>query len=170
MKDLNLKGLIGMGLVLSFAFASAQQLSRAYVDSVGAVHVVAADGTDHSVEKENTQSGAEQIKIAEGSETVGWLVDYPNPDPDRSWETLAGTLIIWRAGDVRHHFQTEQVFYDWSFVNGGKSVAFHTGPLHGEQQSHCELHDTITGKLQATWDGDLQDKKNAPEWAHSLDR
>jgi hypothetical protein len=159
---------IWIGLALQLTYANAQQISRAYVDSTGAVHVVLADGSDHSVERGHAQSGAEQIQIAKDQQTVGWLVDYPNPEPNQSWRVLAGTLILWRAGSVQQRFQAAQVFYDWSFVNGGKSVAFHTGPLHGEQQAHCELHDTSTGKLQAQWDGDLQDKRNAPEWAHSL--
>lgn len=153
----------------SHSCVHAQQISRAYIDPTGAVHVVLANGSDQKIEKEDTQSGASEVKLA-GDGTVGWFADYSNPDPNRSWEMLAGTLVIWRDGRVLHRFQTAQVFYSWSFVEGGKSVAFHTGPLHGEQSSHCELHDAVTGKLLAAWHGDLEDKKNAPIWTHSLGR
>lgn len=96
MKNLpDLRFLIEMALVLSVICVNAQQVSRSYVDA-GSVHLESADGYDHRVEKEDTQSGAEQIKIAEDRETVGWLMDYPNPDPIRSWEALTGT---WSSGE-----------------------------------------------------------------------
>jgi hypothetical protein len=149
----------------AIAAAQSVMIARAYVDGSGAVHVATANGQDVAVPKEKGQTGAEEIKITNDHQTLGWLVVYPNPDPNRSWEKLYGKLALWRDGKVVRRFSTEQVFWSWGFWQDGKQVAFHTGPLHGA--GRFELHDLETGRLVAAIDEDVTG--TLPDWAQSLD-
>ncbi len=114
-----------------------------------------------SVPKADRQVGVESIQTA--GKYVGWLVDYDVPDVG----TFAGTLIVWKDGRVVRRFEAEQAFSSWSFVEGGKQVAYHSGPMHGEQKSHCELHSVADGGLLTQWDGDLQSSRR-PAWTSGL--
>ncbi|HEV3375472.1 MAG TPA: hypothetical protein VG051_07180 [Candidatus Acidoferrum sp.] len=154
-----------MALWTTLAAAQAVTITRAYADGSGGLHVVTANGKDITVPKEKGQTGAEEIKITNDHQTLGWLVVYPNPDPNRSWEKLYGKLVLWRDGKVLRRFSTEQVFWSWGFWQDGKQVAFHTGPLHGFGRS--ELHDLTTGFLVAAFNDD--DTGTEPDWAQSLD-
>jgi hypothetical protein len=157
-----------LSIVALWAAVAATQsvmITRAYVDGSGAVHVATANGQDVAVPKEKGQTGAEEIKITNDHQTLGWLVVYPNPDPDRSWEKLDGKLVLWRDGKVMRRFSTEQVFWSWGFWQDGKQVAFHTGPLHGS--GRFELHDVETGRLVAAIDDNVTG--TPPDWAQSLD-
>lgn len=113
------------------------------------------------------QAGAPRgpIKSADDHRTRGWLV--PSADPDGS-APIATRLRIERDGKLVRVFTVQQVFWSWGFEPGSKRIAFHTGPTHGERSSHCELHDLATGKLVATWDGELDDPKR-PAWTRVLD-
>jgi hypothetical protein len=149
----------------ALAVAQAVVITRAYADSSGTLHVVIASGQDIALTKEKRQTGAEEIKITDDHQTLGWLVVYPNPDPDRSWEKLYGKLVLWRDGKVLRRFSTEQVFWSWDFWQDGKQVRFHTGPLHGA--GRFELHDLETGRLVAAVDEEVT--QTLPDWAESLD-
>ena len=105
------------------------------------------------------------VKVANDRHTRGWLVLSPDP---ASTSPIATQLRIEHDGRVVRTFKTEQVFWSWGFEPGSKRVAFHTGPTHGEPASHCELHDIATGKLVASWDGDLQSSAK-PGWTKVLD-
>jgi hypothetical protein len=154
-----------VALCAEIATAQSVKIVRAYADGSGALRVVTANGQNIAVPKEKAQTGAEEIKITDDHQTLGWLVVYPNPDSDRSWEKLYGKLVLWRDGKVMRRFSTEQVFWSWGFWQGGKQVAFHTGPLHGS--GRFELHDVETGRLVAAIDEN--DTGTLPDWAHSLD-
>jgi hypothetical protein len=108
-------------VALSAVTATAQSslIVRAYADGSGALHIVKADGQDIAVRKEKAQVGAEDIKIGDDQQTLGWLVVYPNPDPNRSWEKLYGQLVLWRDGKVLRRFSTEKVFWGWCFWQSG---------------------------------------------------
>lgn len=111
------------------------------------------------------QVGIEADQTAEDGQTVGWLVDFADPDnssPD------AEILVIFRAGRIIRRFGTGQVFWSWGFYKQSEQVAYHVGPTHGEESSHCELHDVKTGRLLAQWDGDLDDGRR-PAWTKRLD-
>jgi hypothetical protein len=157
--------LLIVALWAALAAAQAVIITRAYADSSGTLHVVTPSGQDIALTKEKGQTGAEEIKITDDHQTLGWLVVYPNPDPDRSWERLYGKLVLWRDGKVLRRFSTEQVFWSWDFWQDGKQVRFHTGPLHGA--GRFELHDLETGRLVAAVDEEVT--QTLPDWAESLD-
>ncbi len=71
---------------------------------------------------------------------------YPDPPGD----PLAGKLVIYRAGQMLHTFTTVQVFWDWQFQDGGKRVAYSTGPTHGGA-AQCVLRDVDSGHVVARW-------------------
>jgi len=157
--------LLLVALCAAIAAAQSVKIARAYADGSGALHVVTANGQDIAVPKEKAQTGAEEIKITDDHQTLGWLVVYPNPDPNRSWEKLYGKLVLWRDGKVMRRYSTEQVFWSWDFWQDGKQVRFHTGPLHGA--GRFELHDLETGRLVAAVDEEAT--QTLPDWAESLD-
>jgi hypothetical protein len=145
--------------------AKSSRIARAYADGSGALHIVKADGEEFAVLKEKAQIGAADIKIGDDQQTLGWLVVYPNPDPNRSWEKFYGKLVLWRDGKVLRRFSTEQVFWGWGFWQSGTQIAFHTGPLHGS--GRFELHDLDTGRLVASVNE--ESRQTLPGWAESLD-
>jgi hypothetical protein len=157
--------LLIVALWAAIAAAQSVMITRGYADGAGAVHVATANGQDMVVPREKGQTGAEEIKITNDHQTLGWLVVYPNPDPNRSWEKLYGKLVLWRDGKVMRRFSTEQVFWSWGFWQDGKQVAFHTGPLHGS--GRFELHDVATGRLVAAVNEETT--QTLPDWAQSLD-
>lgn len=122
----------------------------------------AQDDAVKSVPKADGQVGVESVQKAGVS--VGWLVDFESPD---GGAPVAGTLIVWKGGHVIRRFETDQTFWSWSFVNGARAVAYHTGPMHGERKSHCELRDVAGGRLLVEWDGDLE-SPHRPPWTSGL--
>lgn len=109
------------------------------------------------------------MRTAPDGKTIGWLVDYSNtgePSPE------AGTLVIVRSGHVIRRFETNQIFWGWSFYDQGKQVTYHSGPNHGDFAEHSELHDIESGHLVAQWDHDPSGANDTkmPSWAAALDR
>ncbi len=143
----------------------AQSEFQVFVDKNGRVHIRTRDGGEQVVPGEPHQRGIESVQTAPDGQTVGWLVDYSDPDnssPD------AGKLVIFRGGRIVRRFDSDQVFGSWTFYAQEAQVAYHVGPIHGEESSHCELRDVKTGRLLAQWNGDLDDTKR-PQWAKGLD-
>jgi len=158
----------GMAAVLTPAIAQTASISQAYADKSGSVKIVMSDGKTVLVPKEHGATGADNVRIAPDGRTVGWLATWPNPEPDRSWEVLPSTLIIWRDGEIVHKFQTDLTFYAWSFWKGSAQVAYRTGPMHGPAPNY-ELHDIATGRLlQHFLDDDNADAAKLPEWVKEL--
>ena len=138
---------------------------RVFADKPGRVHVVPPRGREHVIRGELHQVSIESVQEAPDGRTVGWLVDYADPD---NGPPNARTLVVFRGGVIVRRFNSEQVFWSWAFFAQGRQVAYHVGPTHGEVQSHCELHDVATGRLLAQWNGDLQDAQR-PEWVKRLE-
>jgi hypothetical protein len=136
---------------------------RVFADQKNHVHVLYKDGQDIAVAGEPGQVGIDTMKISQDGQTAGWLA--LDRDPDSS-ETFAGILVLLRAGKIVQKFHTEQTFWSWSFYEDGTQVAYHVGPTHGDAR-HYELHDIKSGRLVASWDGDLNDAKH-PEWTKGL--
>jgi hypothetical protein len=132
----------------------------------GSARITLPSGGIVSVPKERGQSGVSDGRTAPDGRTAGWLVQYRAGDVDYP---ISGTLVIWRAGKIIRRFPTGQVFYSWVFYAGGKQVAYHVGPLHGESKSHCELREIENGRLVAAWDGDLDADNSRPPWTKGLD-
>jgi len=130
----------------------------------GAAQITFASGKRTTVRKERGQVGITEARIAPNG-TVAWLAEY---SVEGISDTVAGTLIVWRAGKAIRRFPAEQSFYSWTFYAGGKQVAYHDGPLHGELKSHCELHDIGSGRAIAVWDGDLDSGNDRPAWTKGL--
>jgi len=121
-------------------------------------------GRTITIPKERGQVGISDVQMASDG-AVGWFAEYK---VDAVSYPIAGTLVIWRAGKIVRRFQTEQTFYSWAFYDQGRQAVYHTGPLHGEQKSHCELHDVASGRKIAVWDGDLDSGKRRPAWTEGL--
>jgi hypothetical protein len=135
--------------------------------SDGAARITQLNGKAIRVAKERGQVGIRDPQTALDHRTVGWLVEYSIPHLESPYSLYAETLVVWRDGVVRRRFGTEDGFYSWAFYSGGKQVVFHTGPMHFEQQSHCELHDIKSGRRLAEWDGDLE-SSDKPDWTSGL--
>jgi len=153
----------GLAALLPFAALCQSPAISVSATPDGAALVTLANGEKTTVPKEPDQAGIDEPRVAPDG-TAGWLVQY---NVEGVSYPIAGKLVIWRGGKVRR-FPTEQSFYSWAFYAGGKQVAFHVGPLHAEQKSHCELHDAASGRLIAQWDGDLE-SENRPAWTKGLD-
>jgi len=133
-------------------------------DSLGAALITFAHRKVTHVPKERGQTGIREAVIASDGRTAGWFVEYR---VEGASDGVAEALVIWRDGKVSRRFKTEQAFYSWAFVSRGTQVAYHTGPMNGEQSSHCELRDVKTGRRLAEWNGDLE-SGTKPAWVASL--
>jgi hypothetical protein len=76
-------------------------------------------------------------------------------------------LVLYRNGRILRRFDTDQVFWDWQFQNGGNRVAYSTGPTHGGA-AECALVDASSGKVIARWS--VTPNATAPTWAEPLRR
>jgi hypothetical protein len=93
---------------------------------------------------------------------------YPYPSPSGAkyaGEPIGGALALYSSGRNIHTFGTEQTFWDWQFSDGGKRVAYSTGPTHGGA-AECVLRDVDSGKIVARWL--VKDGDEPPEWARTL--
>lgn len=138
------------------------------VDSAGRLHIVSDSGKEILPPKMQRQASFGDPAISPDHRTVGWLVMYPYPDPPGAnypREPIAGALVLYRGGRVAYHFRTEQTFWDWQFQDGGKRVAYSTGPTHGGA-AECVLRDVESGKLVARWS--VRDGREPPAWARTL--
>jgi hypothetical protein len=130
----------------------------------GTAQITLGGGRILTIPKERGQVGISDARIAfDGA--VGWLAEYR---VDGVSYPIAGMLVVWRAGKPIRRFQTEQTFYSWAFYAQGRQVVYHTGPLHGEQKSYCELRDVASGRRIAVWSGDLDSGASRPIWTEGL--
>jgi len=137
---------------------------RVYADQKNQAHVVYKNDKTTLVAGERGQVGIDSIQLADDGRTAGWLVLYADPD---GGSPFAGTLVLWRDKVLRR-LQADQTFWSWAFYAHARRVAYHVGPTHGEDKSHCELHDVESGRLLASWDGDLDDARR-PAWTRGLE-
>jgi hypothetical protein len=152
-------------IILPPAAKSQDQAVHLSVGQDGAAQITLSSGKKMTIPKERAQVGISEPQTAPDGRTVGWLVEYD----DGGSRPFPGMLVVWRAGKIIRRFPADQSFYSWTFYAGGKQVAYHVGPLHGEETSHCELHEVETGKLIAAWDGDLDSPDHQPAWTKGLD-
>ena len=160
-------------LLLVAASSTVQMLAqssilRVYADEQNKIHVVSEGSKDSVIDLETDEVGIDEVAVADDKQTAGWLVLYQERD-DRGPIGLpfAGKLIVWRGGRIIRTFEADPTFWSWAFEQGATQIAYHVGPTHGETVSHCELHDVKTGRLLASWDGDLDDSAR-PSWTKRL--
>jgi hypothetical protein len=137
------------------------------VDQSGSLHIVLDNGKEILPTKMPDQVSFGNPSISPDRRTAGWLVLYPDPGVSyyRGAE-LPGKLVIYRAGRVLHTFTAEQMFYDWQFQDGGRRVAYCTGPTHGGAAG-CVLRDVNSGRTLARW---VATESTPPAWAKTLHR
>jgi hypothetical protein len=156
--------LLGAGAAGSAQTKGWPPVDKAYVDDKGRVHIVEEDGKDIAVPNEKDQVGNSDVKIAEDKKTVGWMAVY-DIEGLTTYPIPLG-VVIWKEGKVRQNLGDNLMIYGWRFWEGGKQAAFCSGPVHGDDAVHCELHDAITGRKIAEVAGNPDDK--SPEWARGL--
>ena len=141
--------------------------SSATVDSNGQLRIVPKSGKEILPAKITGQQAFDSPAISPDGRTVGWLALYPFENTQ-----LAGTLVIYRAGRVLHTFTAAQVFWDWQFREGGKLVAYSTGPTHGGA-AECVLAEVDSGKIVERWavpPSPEGHEAEPPLWAQTLRR
>jgi hypothetical protein len=153
--------------------AAGPSVTKAYADSKGWVHIVTADGRDHTITPEKWQDGGgfEAVEVARDGKTVGWLADQtlsPLEGGTNYSYAVALELEIWRDGRVIRRLTPRAfVIQDWIFLKGGDEVAFHVAPMHGQEFYDCSLFDVNAGKELAHW---RLNRKHyiVPDWAKQL--
>lgn len=140
----------------------------ASVDASGQLHITLEDGRQVLAPKLHDQVAFESPLISPDHQTVGWLVEYPDPSYAHSQANpIAGALILYRNGRIVQKFSTGQVFWDWRFQEGGKEVVYSTGPTHGGA-TECVLRDVVSGRVMGSWR--VTPGRQPPTWAEGLRR
>jgi hypothetical protein len=143
-----------------------QRYSSVRIDSNRDLHIVLATGREVIPQMEKGQISYSEVSISADHTTVGWLADYPDPTVTYyRGATIAGELVLFRSGRFLRRIPTDQVFWDWKFVDQGRKVAYSTGPTHGGA-AECVLRDVDSGAVLARWNVDR--KGTPPDWARSL--
>jgi hypothetical protein len=125
--------------------------------------VIQEDGNVVRQPTEREQIGCSSPKIAADKRTAGWLVDsdfcctsYP----------LQFMVVVYRPGKPLRRFTGDgRAIFGWTFVGGGREVAFYQSYPHGDPVAHAELRDVNSERLVGKWDGDTP---KAPSWAQGL--
>jgi len=163
---------ITIAAALTVAWAQKAKVTRAYADENGAMHVIYDDGREKIIHKQRDTMGVGDVKIARDGQTVGWIVDWPNPDAPNG-TPIPGTLVIWRNGKVVRKFAPGPVaFWGWNFWDGGTRVAYELGAMHFSNGNY-ELRDIAAGRLLARyycndWDQQHCDPGEMPDWAKAI--
>ena len=163
-------------LIVGGLFAHAAnpgEITKAFVDGTGALHVVAANGEDHKIQPQKWQAGGgfEQVAIGPDHQTVAWLETQmlsPLEGGTNYAYAVALELEVWRDGRIVRKFPAPAfTIQEWTFVKGSSEVAFHVRPPHCKDDDDCYLFDISTGKRIAHWSRD-QKASSMPAWASSL--
>lgn len=136
------------------------------IDQGGQLHIMLGSGKESIPRKMRDQVAFGDPHIAPDGRTIGWLVMYQDPTVAYyEGAQIAGRLAIYRDGRVLHTFQAVQTFWDWQFQDGGKRVAYSTGPTHGGA-AECVLRDVDSGRIVERWPVGSGGKP--PVWAETL--
>ena len=142
---------------------AASTMAGIFCGAIGAT-VMRADGSVVRQPKEKEQVGCSHLKISSDKKAAGWLVDsdfcctsYP----------LQFMLVVYKPGIPPRHFTGDgRAIFGWTFLGGGRQVAFYQDFPHGVPMGHAELHDVDTDRLTGKWDEDSTPKP--PSWAQGL--
>jgi hypothetical protein len=154
-------------LALSAAMAADAEYRSASIGKDGRLHILAANGQEEVVRKFKGQTSFGTPTISEDRRTVAWSAVYPDPTIlYYKGAELSFYLVLYRNRSIRHRLGTDdQMLWDWSFRQGGKSVGYCIGPTHGGA-TQCVLRDVDSGKIVATWDP--KSNTDPPDWAEKL--
>jgi len=135
---------------LAFA-ANSPAVTKAYTDDAGTLHILTADGRDHTIEPKKWQAGGgfSGIRIGPDRGTVGWLVDRILTPLEAGADypyKVAIELDIWRHGRIIRRIASNQDIRFWIFLKNGNQISFRQAPLHSDRSSYCTLFDVSTGK------------------------
>jgi len=160
---------IGLALLAALGlWAGGPGYRSVSVDRTGQLHIVLDSGKEILAPSMRGQVSFSDPVISPDSRTVGWLVMYKDPTTTHyEGAQLPGKLVIYRGGRILHSFTTEQTFWDWQFQDGGKRVAYSTGPTHGGA-AECVLRDVDSGRTVARWQ--VSQGNDPPVWARTLRR
>jgi hypothetical protein len=153
--------------------ATGPTVTKAYADGQGWVHIITADGRAHTIKPREWQAGGgfSDVVVAPDRRTVGWLANQmltPLQAGSNYSYPVAFELDVWRDGRVIRKFSSDvSTIQNWLFLDGGNEVAFHVGPLHGQEFYDCALFDVNRGKPLAHWALDRKDY-TVPNWAKQL--
>jgi hypothetical protein len=153
--------------------AASPAVAKAYIDSEGSVHIVAADGRDHTISPMKWQNGGgfTDVSVAPDGRTVGWVANQMlTPlEGGTNYSYQVGLEVeVWRDGKVIQRLSPNvYVIQDWIFLKNGEEVAIHTAPPRGQEFYDCFRFDVRTGKKLEHWSLDHRDYV-VPEWAKPL--
>ena len=160
--------LTGLSLTVLTIIAAAESYTSANIDKNGQLHIRLDTGGEVLAPRLKYQVSFGWASVSPDRRTVGWLAEYPFPvadgDTPSTGSPIAAHLVLYQGGHTIHDFPTNQVFWDWQFQDGGRRVAYSTGPTHGGA-AECVLRDVDSGKILARW---LVGSGKAPAWAMGL--
>jgi len=148
-------------LVLASMAVGTAQHRTVSIDDRGKLLIILDSGKTIEAPKFPGQGAFTKAAVSEDLRTVGWLAMHSN----EAVGEIAGRLVLYRKGRILHSFATEQVFWDWQFRDGGKPVAYSTGPTHGGA-AECVLRDVDSGRVVARWQ--VRNGGEPPDWARNL--
>jgi hypothetical protein len=151
--------------------AAGPDVTKAYVDGKGSVHILMADGRQHTIAPQKWQDGGSytDVSVAQDGKTVGWVANQmlaPFEGGTNYAYEIGVDVEVWRAGKAIARF-APGVIQDWVFLKNGEEVAIHTAPPHGQEFYDCTRFDVRLGKELEHWSLDRRDYV-VPEWAKPL--
>lgn len=134
-------------------------ISRVYIGRDGLAHIVDATGKDTAFPKEKGQVAVESPQLSSDSKSAGWLIEEDNCCTSYPIPT---DLLVYSNGK-KYRLGTEQMIYDWCFIDTGKQVVLSSGPVHNQEGQDIYRYDIKSGKQLQEWGGDFDAPR--PNWA-----
>ena len=96
------------------------------------------------------------VSVADDHRTFGWSMQVENCCTSYPISVAVIVMTDGKATVVR----SDQMVWQWHFVDHGNRFAVLSGPVHGDA-TEADLYDVHTGQKLTTWRG----SGHAPEWA-----
>lgn len=163
-------------LVASMAFVSNGAEQRYVGVSTGSRTKTLSIATEHASIKaprtEEDQQSFDQARISPDQHAVGWLAEvsgccqsYPLPL----------VLVLYRHGKVVFRFHEETAIWHWTFLDGGREVAYQWTFPHGFVPTYYTRRSTETGAVIARFACEIDEKngkylvpKRIPAWVRAV--
>ncbi len=150
--------------LLGSSQTTAVTVRKAYIDRHDRVHILYSSGRHWVMSKDKYYAAQSDIRVAEDSRTVGWLLEIPNCCTSYP---IPVTLAVRRPGLRVRYFTADLMLCLWQFRNGGDQVAISSDTVHGNLSPVYTLYDVRTERKLDEWQGNPSDK--APQWVRDLD-